>query len=94
MSRAAAKLNENVDDSDEDEEQGTVAHVSVAFERTYRDERSWEVLAEDEHGRLVASRTTNKLKRQRTVQDTSRVRRGLIRYVKFRRWIRTRRVST
>jgi hypothetical protein len=71
-----------IDDDDEYDDQGTEVHVTDAFERAYRDDRSWETLAEDEHGRLIASREVGgQRKRYRQVQDVSRVRRGLIRYV-------------
>jgi transcription initiation factor TFIIH subunit 2 len=75
--RAPACLEE---DADEDEEIG--AHDHNEFDRKYLDERSWEALVEDEHGRLVTlGHGGVHRKRLRPAEASSRVRRGLIRCV-------------
>lgn len=76
-STSAGKFLED-DDGDED----VVAHRTDAFERKYMDDRSWEVLVEDEHGRLVGAEAATLHKRRvRATDRTSRIRRGLIRSV-------------
>lgn len=69
-----------LEDDDDDAEEDVGGHRTDAFERRYLDERSWEALAEDEHGRLVASTTAAvQRKRVRAADTGERVRRGLIR---------------
>eukprot|EP00898_Chlorokybus_atmophyticus_P003211 jgi/Chlat1/3891/Chrsp26S04175 len=56
-----------------------------AWERQYADERSWELLEEDEDGRLrPLDRTALQRERRRRLQEeapTARVRKGMIRYL-------------
>lgn len=78
MARQQGFLNPDVD---EDDEEDLAGHNTAAFERQYLDDRSWELLKEDEHGRLVASSAVvNRRKRHRTVDARQRIRRGMIRY--------------
>lgn len=60
---------------------------SRAYEREYVDDRSWEDLREDEHGRLQAldPRMAQRSKRRRLLGQAAgaRIRRGLIRYLQL-----------
>jgi hypothetical protein len=76
MTAAARTLLE--DDFDQDDQ--VDVHRNDAFDRRYLDERSWEALKEDEHGRLVASsHVTVQRKRARPEEGGQRLRRGLMR---------------
>lgn len=69
----------DLEDELEDDDQLDVHHTDE-FDRRYMDERSWETLREDEHGRLVAAgQPTSQRKRVRAADAGVRIRRGLMR---------------
>jgi hypothetical protein len=73
--RAPALLEDDDDLDDQD-----MVHKTDEFDRKYLDERSWETLAEDEHGRLIASgQAAVHRKRLRPAEGAVRIRRGLMR---------------
>jgi transcription initiation factor TFIIH subunit 2 len=85
---AAALFAEDDGAGGEDVDPGEAAAELAAFERTYEDERSWEALAEDEHGRLRApddggAGAAARRRRALAAAAAARVRRGLIRYVQL-----------
>jgi hypothetical protein len=77
-----------LEDADTDGEEHVEAHRTDEFDRKYLDDRSWEVLVEDERGRLVAAQATTLHKRSVRATDTSsRIRRGLIRFASNLHWL-------
>jgi hypothetical protein len=70
-------------EEDQDEDDNAEVHKTDEFDRRYLDERSWETLAEDEHGRLVAAGQSDvQRKRLRPTGTGVRIRRGLMRCVR------------
>ena len=67
-------------EDDQDEDDVAETHKNDDFDRKYLDERSWETLTEDEHGRLIAAnQTAVHRKRMRPTETGVRIRRGLMR---------------